>query len=161
MRTIADYLAQNGKQLAEEIVDAWTDLGRREPWHRLPENLDQDHLPQLIPAIGDAALRTLFGEAERRHLLDLGVKHGMHRYTEGVAEEILAREWELLRWALWHRIRHLAPLSDASEAIIRIDSALTFVQGASLRGYHRHNIEATSDWDEMLARFLDDWRLRM
>lgn len=157
MNKLGKYLKDNATQVARETLDGWNTLAEREPWQRLPQGLDMDHLPQLIACLADAALLTFFGMDERHALAENAVKHGLHRYNEGVADDVLQREYELVRWGLWSRVKHQVPPRVASEAIIRLDSAMTFALGATLRGYHRHAIEENSDWSDSLARYIAEW----
>jgi hypothetical protein len=157
MQRIARFLEENADTIAQGIMQDWHALGEREPWHRIPENLDQDHLPDMIRALARTALAGFFEKPARQELVDASVTHGEHRYQQGVAEEILAREFELLRWALWRRLKGESAIEDASQGIIRLDSALTLAHGASLRGYHRREIEAAGDWNEALRRYIEEW----
>jgi hypothetical protein len=157
MEQIASDLIDNSDLIARQTLEDWKDLADREPWHRLPPELDMDHLPQLIRDLARTALGTFFGAEERRDLAFNSVKHGEHRFETAVSEEMLSREYELLRWALWQRLKGMWPSEDASQAIIRLDSALSFAQGATLRGYHRRVIEQTGDWPDALDRYLEEW----
>ena len=154
---LGKYLRDNGDPVAKEIMADWNALGSREPWHRLPPSLDHDHLPDVIEKLAETALLTFFGEQERTSLAWIAVQHGEHRFELGITEETLHREYELLRWALWRRLKGQAESSVASQAIIRLDSALSFAHGASLRGYHRRSIEGSGDWPAALERYLAEW----
>lgn len=157
MRDLARCLTDDAERVAHRIVEEWHELGAREPWHRVPENLDQDHLPDIIRALVDAALLTFFELEPRRRLVHVSAEHGEHRFRQGVSEEIISREFELLRWALWRRLKQEDRIEEASQAIIRIDSALTFAHGASLRGFHRAHIEQSGEWPRALEQYLEQW----
>ncbi|CAN5686416.1 hypothetical protein BH23GEM10_BH23GEM10_03440 [soil metagenome] len=157
MRKLGAYLRDNATPIAQQTLKDWDALVEREPWHGLPQGLDMDHLPQLIACLVDASLLTFFGIDERSALAENAVKHGQHRFDEGVTEDVLQREYEVLRWGLWRRAKQQAPPRSASEAIIRLDSAMTFALGATLRGYHRDAIEETTDWSTALARYIAEW----
>lgn len=157
MKKLGEYLKGNATQVAEETLNDWTALSEREPWHKLPQGLDMDHLPELIVCLVDASVLTFFGVDEREALAKNAVKHGQHRFDEGVAEDVLQREYELVRWGMWRRVKQQAAPRLASEAIIRLDSAMTFALGATLRGYHRNAIEDTGDWSEAIARYIAEW----
>lgn len=151
------YLTENADPIAKEIMADWDALGSREPWHRLPPSMDHDHLPDMIAKLAETALLTMFGDRERKALAWVAVQHGEHRFELGIAEETLHREYELLRWALWRRLKERADSTTASESIIRLDSAMSFSHGASLRGYHRLAIEASDDWPAAMERFITEW----
>lgn len=157
MKKLGKYLRDNATQIAQETLAGWSELAEHEPWQKLPQGLDMDHLPQLIACLAETSLITFFGSDERRALAENAVKHGQHRFNEGVTDDVLQREYELVRWGLWSRVKEQAPPRTASEAIIRLDSAMTFALGATLRGYHRHTIQETSDWSEALARYIAEW----
>lgn len=158
MEELGRNLKQDADRIGREVIGEWDRLGTAEPWHRLPKNIDLDHLPDMIRALAEAALLSFFGEDERYGLAVACVRHGDHRYSTGHSEEVLAREYGLLRAALWQRVRSLATDSTAAaHAIIRLDSALTFAHGASLRGYHRDHIEQTADFETVLDAYVEQW----
>jgi hypothetical protein len=151
------HLHENAEPIAKQLMADWDDLGQREPWHRLPVSMDHDHLPDMIAKLADTALLTFFGERERHALAWVSVQHGWHRFEFGISEESLHREYQLLRWALWRHLKANGDSTAASESIIRLDSALSFAHGASLRGYHRRAIEASDDWPGAVDRFIEEW----
>lgn len=153
-------LVESAEPIAFEVMADWDRLGTSEPWHRLPPDLDHDHLPDVIRKLAATALLTFFDRAELASLAWVSVEHGQHRFETGVSEETVAREHELLRWALWRRLKREAGIETASEAIIRLDSAISFAHGASLRGFHRRTIEATGDWPAAIERYIDEWTFR-
>jgi hypothetical protein len=157
VKFLGEFLRDNADAIAREIMADWDQVGTKEPWHRLPPTIDHDHLPDMIRALAEAALLSFFADRPRSALAWSAVQHGQHRYAFGLPEEVLSREYELLRWALWRRLKQQADTSTASEAIIRLDSGISFAHGASLRGYHRLAIEGAGDWPGALDRYLKDW----
>jgi hypothetical protein len=157
---LGHFLTEKAEPIAFEVMADWTQLGSNEPWHRLPPRMDHDHLPDVIRKLAATALITFFDPTERTSLAWACVQHGQHRFDTGVAEETVAREFELLRWALWRRLKREADIEVASSAIIRLDSAIAFAHGASLRGYHRRVIEAGGDWPAAVERYIDEWTFR-
>ena len=133
MIRLGEFLRDNADALAMEMVADWNRIGIQEPWHRIPPNMDHDHLPDIIRRLAEASLLTFFAEEPRRALGWVAVQHGQHRFSFGVTEEIVGREYELLRWTMWQKLKAQADTSTASEAIIRIDSGISFALGASLR----------------------------
>jgi len=155
---LAEYLAGSADEIADEVVGTWQQVGEREPWHRVPENLDQDHLPEMIRALARTALADFFAPDARRELVRVGAIHGQHRFLQGVAEEILGREYEMLRFSLRSRLSNETDSQRASEALIRLDSAMTLAHGASLRGFHRDQIETEPGrYDAELERYASEW----
>jgi hypothetical protein len=157
VKYLGEFLRDNADTIAREIMADWDQVGVKEPWHRLPPNIDQDHLPDMIRFLAEAALLTFFAEQPRRTLAWAAVQHGQHRFTFGLSEEILGREYALLRWAMWRRLKQQGDTGAASEAIIRLDSGISFAHGASLRGYHRLAIEGSGDWPDAVDRYLSEW----
>lgn len=158
MEQLAQYLATNADEIADDMVGAWQEVGEREPWHRVPENLDQDHLPEMIRELARTALADFFAPDARRELVRVGAIHGEHRFQQGVAEEILSREYEMLRFSLRNRLRRHADAQRASEALIRLDSAMTLAHGASLRGFHRDHIATKPGrYEAELERYAAEW----
>ena len=151
-------LCEGAESITKEIMADWGEIGSREPWNRLPPTMDHDHLPDMIRSLADTALITFFADEKRAALAWVAVHHGWHRFEFGVAEETLHREYDLLRGALWKRLRQNGPPSEASHAIIRLDSALSFAHGASLRGYHRRAIEASHEWPATVERYIEEWQ---
>lgn len=151
-------LQEGAEAIAKEIMADWDELGSREPWRRLPPTMDHDHLPDLIRKLAGTGLVTYFADDERKALAWIAVQHGWHRFEFGAAEETLHREYDLLRWALWRRLRQDAEPGDASQGIIRLDSALSFAHGASLRGYHRRAIEGSGAWPDAVDSYITEWK---
>ena len=154
---LGQYLRDNADPLAKQIMADWNRVGQAEPWHRLPQSMDHDHLPDLIEKLSEASLLTFFGEKERTALCWIAVQHGQHRFETGAAEETIGREYELLRWALWAHLKEHGDYGSASEAIVRLDSSISFAHGASLRGYHRRAIEGSDDWPAAVERYMEAW----
>jgi hypothetical protein len=157
VKALGEFLRDNSDAIAKEMMADWDRIGLMEPWHRIPATLDQDHLPDMIRHMTQTALLTFFDEDARTALAWAAVQHGQHRFAAGVAEEILAREHELLRWAMWRKLKKQGDASAASEAIIRLDSAISFAHGASLRGFHRLAIEGAGDWPDAVERHIKAW----
>jgi hypothetical protein len=157
MQQLAAHLSENADAIAKDIMQDWNKLGEEQPWRRVPQYLDQDHLPAMIRSLADTALAGFFDLDARRRAVHVAAQHGEHRFEQGASEEILSREYELLRWSLWRRLKSQAASERASQAIIRIDSALTLAHGASLRGYHRAHIERSGDWPAALERYVQEW----
>jgi hypothetical protein len=162
LRHICDEVKRSRQEITDAVIHEWGGIQKAETWLQLPEDLDQDHLPDLISAIADTALCTLFGETERNALVWVAVEHGRQRRSHGYQDDLLYREYSLLRRALWHVIRHrFARTGLASEAVIRVDAAITLATGGSLRGYYQQTLEATGDWPAAVERLSAEFSFGM
>lgn len=63
---LGEYLRDNKDPVAKEIMADWDAVGSREPWHRLPASMDQDHLPDMIAGLAETALLTFFARRSGR-----------------------------------------------------------------------------------------------
>lgn len=155
-RTLPELCAairENRHAVAREVVDAWDRIGVEEPWLRLPDDLDHDHLPDLIDALAEVALCTFFHPGAFERKLGLAIRHGEDRRSDGFDEPLLFREYHLLRRGLWRHIRrNCDDASRGAEAILRIDAVITHATAASLRGFHRNELEAMGTWDDVIER---------
>lgn len=126
-----------------DIMARWQVTVDSEPGLAGAATLDVDSLPELL----DTAL-TLLGDptgapAERRHLVAWGVKHGRDRILQGVPDELIFKEFYVLRRAVWDVLRDLEGCAEAASRIItHVDGVLAVASRASLRGYYHEHFEA-------------------
>jgi hypothetical protein len=158
---VADDLTARSTEIAQHVVDDWYGIREREPWLGLPADLDQDHLPDLIEALANVALRTYFAVEWRAPLVWDAVKHGEDRRASGYEENLIYREYTQLRTVLWHEIRNRhAGSGKASAAVLRLDAAITLALGGSLRGFYRRTLEASGDWPAAVERLIEEFSFR-
>jgi hypothetical protein len=68
-------------------------------------------------------------------------------------EHLIFIEYHLLRQAIWRFLTtQLRPSDRITQAMLRIDSALTLATNASMWGYCREEIQALGKWEEGIAR---------
>lgn len=145
-------------RLVEEVIDHWGKLATQEPWLSLPATVSHDHLADLLKALANAALCSLREVDSRRWLVERAAQHGVDRLVEGFSEELLYREYHLLRTFLWDWIlTRWGSLEDAHEAILLLDSAITLSTSASLRGYHRPTLERQGRWPSALDDLVQEY----
>ena len=145
-------------QLVSQVIDHWGKIGVDEPWLSLPATVSHDHLADLLKALANAALCSLREASSRRWLVERGAQHGLDRHVEGFSEELLYREYHLLRTFLWEWIRvRWGTVGDAHEAILLLDAGITLATSASLRGYHRATLEARGRWPGALEELIDEY----
>lgn len=145
-------------ELVAEIIDGWGKIAKSEPWLALPATVGHDHLADLLQALAHAALCELRDKGARRWLVERGAQHGEDRLLEGFSEELLYREYHLLRTFLWDWIRRRwGSLPDAHNAILLLDAAITLATSASLRGYHRHTLERRGRWPLALEELIEEY----
>lgn len=146
------------EQLVTQIIDHWGKVATDEPWLSLPAAVSHDHLADLLKALANAALCSLHEEASRRWLVERAAQHGVDRHMEGFSEELLYREYHLTRTFLWEWIRdRWGRVGDAHEAILLLDAGITLATSASLRGYHRPNLEARGRWPGALDELIEEY----
>ena len=158
---VAAELDGRRQEIAKRVVDDWYGIRKREPWLGLPDNLDQDHLPDLITALTATALRTFFADDARSTLVWVAVEHGEQRRVSGYEENLIYREYTQLRSVLWSEIRSRhARAGTASAAVVRLDAAISLALGGSLRGFYRRTLETSSDWPAAVERLIDEFSFR-
>jgi hypothetical protein len=83
------------------------------------------------------------------------VAHGDQRRSQGVGDDAMFREYHALRAALWRYLQKVSmPSSEALTAITRVDVVITVATTAALRGYHRADMLASTDWDAEVLRYV-------
>jgi hypothetical protein len=108
----------------------------------------------------DAAVCTSASHESRRRVVEAGALHGTHRREQELTIDVLLDEHNALRNAVWHYLsRRLGDVraGDALSEIVRFDATATFVVMASLRGYHRIEIERDRDWNREIDQIVSDW----
>lgn len=144
--------------LALEVTLHWKTHAMAEPWFTFPEEIDFDHLPELIASLADVAL-ALGRDAETcRRNLWAAVRHGEERRKDGFHEELIFREYDLLRRALWRYIRDTQGVNQpATNVILAVDTAISVAASASLRGFHRDAFLAGGRWPAVVEELLERW----
>jgi hypothetical protein len=161
LESIRKHLHDETPRIVRWLLDCWTSICTTEPWLVLPPDLDQDHLPQVVRDLADAALADGDSDDARRRLAWAAVEHGGQRRRCGFAENLIHTEYYLLRRTLWTYLREQFPATPGTvEAILRIDAAITLASSASLLGYHRDALERAGRWPDGVQKVLDDHELR-
>ena len=141
-------------ELAAGIVRDWSALASTFGWSESKGRIDQDHLVDLIGQLAEAALhRDVTGGDASVGLLRTALEHGRDRRADGFSEEMLLREYHLLRRGLWENLKRISPES-ATETILRIDGEITMATAASLRGFHQ---EEGADEDALIEQIARNW----
>lgn len=130
-------------EVAAGVVRDWRSLAEQFHWTR--DSIDEDHLAELICKLGEAALARESGSLDAsRELVRAALQHGRDRHDDGFSEEMLFREYHLLRRGLWEQLKRKNP-EGAAETIMRIDSEITMATSASLQGFHRSHAEVADE----------------
>lgn len=144
--------------LAVEVTLQWKLKAAAEPWFTFPERIDFDHLPELIASLADVALDRSTDPLTRRRKIWAAARHGSERRADGFHEELIFREYDLLRRALWQYIRdHHGVSQPCTNVILAIDSGISLAASASLRGFHRDAFEAAGKWPGAVEELLERW----
>lgn len=160
LAALCESLKANADQIAATVIEKWRKIGVTEPWHALPDGLDFDHLPELIAALADAALCTVYDAILCREVAELAARHGEHRADEGLHEALIYREYHLLRRALWIQMKEEhGETATVYYATMRVDALISMAIAASLHGLNREALEAEGRWPEALDELVADWPL--
>lgn len=158
--TLCETLKASAEEVAADIVARWDEIAEGEPWHALPDDLDHDHLPQLIRSLAGAALCTEFDRELCRKMVRDSAEHGWHRGQAGLDDALLYREYHLLRRALWQRMKEEhGETSTVYYATMRIDALVSLANSAALYGLNRTALEEEGRWPEVLDELLEEWPL--
>lgn len=158
VRLACHALKARAADLVDAIIEGWRHQAEAQPWLTLPDRITHDHLPDLLDSLAEAALCSLQDESSRRRLVERAAQHGIDRHAEGFAEELLYREYHLLRTYLWGWIRReWGTLPDVQDVILLLDAAITLSTSASLRGYHRAVLEEQGRWPRVLDELVNEY----
>ena len=142
------------------LIRRWHEVGANEPWLALPENLDFDHLPDLIRSIASAALCTEFDREACREAIYLAAEHGQHRAEQGFGDDLIHREYHLLQRALGRRVQEEHGENARSYyATMRLDALMSLLGAGALHGVHRAELESEGRWPQVLDDLLAGWPL--
>jgi hypothetical protein len=141
------------------ILQTFHEVTEQEPWAHLPADYRANLLGDIVARAAVLALDRPEDDALCRDLLDRGAEHGESRLEDGFPDSVIFQEIYLVREALWVWMRdRFADASEvASEAVVRVDLALSLAAKASLRGYHRPAFEKRGDWPGTIHRLATEW----
>ena len=161
LKRLCEKIGREAADITDQILHRWTEISANEPWLALPEDLDFDHLPELIQRMAGAALCTDFEREPCRALLATAATHGEHRARQGFEETLIYREYHLLRRALWTRMTEEGgEHADAYYASMRMDTISTLATAGAIHGMHREELEAQGRWPDILEEIMTEWPLR-
>lgn len=151
MREICEDIKSN----VSEVLLEWEHLVREQPWFSLPPDHRIDSLPDVIVGLVEASLCTPQDEDAHRKKILAAAEHGTHRREQGIPEHLILTEYHLLRQAIWNYLTAKFGSSNrTTEAIMRIDTAISLATNASMWGYHRQEIEGMGKWKEAMERIV-------
>jgi len=156
MPILCDALEDN----IAEIVGEWKRLTTKPPWATLTTSQWANHLPPLLHAMIDGVVCGTGSHDARRRVVEWAIRHGSSRRTLGLPLETIFEEYYQLRTATWHLLTTRAGAKLASGVvgeILRLDAAIGVATLASLRGYHRLEVEKTREWDQVIDDLVREW----
>ena len=119
----------------------------------IPADHDVNALPHVVLGLIEASICTPVNERAHLEKVSAAVEHGETRRNQEYPESILFGEYAVVREALRRIVRRTgAKARRQTEALIRIDMAATVAELASLRGYHRRELEASGRWAGTIER---------
>lgn len=150
-----EIICEDIKGNVSEVLAEWEQLVREEPWYSLPAEHRIDSLPDVIVGLAEASLCSPQDRESHRQKIDAALEHGAHRRGQGIPEHLILTEYHLLRQAIWRYVTRRFGSSDrTTQAIMRIDTAISVASNASMWGYHRPEIEALGKWEEGMERIV-------
>ena len=160
LKDLGEKIARDAPDIADQIINRWGEICVREPWLTLPDDLDFDHLPELIERMAGASLASDFARERCRDLLATSATHGEHRARQGFEEGLIYREYHLLRRALWTRLKEeRGEGADVYYASMRLDTVSTLATAGALHGMHREELQAQGRWPGILEEIMTEWPL--
>ncbi len=136
----------------------WDAIAASAAWLDVPQPMDEDGLSDLIRLLAEAARDRERGEeGASKALIRAALIHGRERRGNGFSEDLLFREYHLLRRGLWERLREVGP-RDAADAILRIDAEITMATAASLHGFHTEGTPTVDE--ELVEQLASRWSFR-
>ncbi len=155
---ICEQINDDADEISRDVLERWAKIADHEPWLALPGDLSFDHLPDLVRGLASAAACGRKRRDVHPEPIRMALKHGETRRNDGFDEDLVFREYHLLRRAIWDYIRERwGKERDAVDAIMRLDSGITVSTAASLRGFHRDTLEAAGRWDSVVQELFEDW----
>jgi hypothetical protein len=160
LKDLGITLQENARDTSDQIIRRWREIADAEPWLALPPNLSFDHLPQLIRGMANAALCSDFSREACAEVAATAADHGHYRAGEGFDENLIYREYHLLRRAFADRLQEdHGRGAFVFMATMRLDSIGSLCQAAALHGLHRGPSIQDGRDSEVLRDLLDRWPL--
>lgn len=158
--TLCETLKAKAEDVTSQILRRWTEIAEAEPWLALPPDVDFDHLPELIRGLSGAALCTEFHRGLCEDVARIAALHGERRSREGFNDELVYREYHLLRRGMWERMkRDHGDSAIVFLATMRLDALTSLATAAALHGLHRDEVGEKRPWARVLEQLLDEWPL--
>lgn len=134
---------EKAPELAAGVVRDWSRLKEQAPWSG-PDPIGVDHLEDLIRQLGEAALARKNNGSASKELIREAFEHGRARRDDGFTDDMLFREFHLIRQGLWEQLKRSDP-EDAATTIMRIDAEITMATAASMHGFFSSPDEVDDD----------------
>lgn len=156
-KTALNQLEEHAAAIAGRIAETWQERAEVELGAPLPRELDLDSLPELIRILARAAHSGPKDPASEE-LIRVAIKHGKDRRRAGYADNLIFREYHLLRRYVWDELRKSKESQDAVvKAILHIDAAMTAATAASALGFHLE--DKPMDEETLIKRIVKDWTM--
>lgn len=139
-----------------QILSTWESIAQKEPWYSLPQEDRMDHLHQVVIGLVEASLCDPADVDAHEANVWAAARHGHQRREQGLDEAQILTEYHLLRRAIWRCVQRDVAPGRAFHAISRIDTAISLATMASLRGYHRRELEQRGDWPGYVETLIEE-----
>ena len=154
-RKALETIEESAAAIAARIAETWVERSGEVLGEKLPSDLDLDSLPELIRMLARSAPAGQKDKASEE-MIRVAIKHGKDRRSAGYADNIIFREYHLLRRYLWDELKKSKePQAAIVGAILHIDAAMTAATAASAHGFHLP--EHPIDEEALIKRLVKDW----
>lgn len=141
--------------LSAAVVRKWQGMAQSFGWAEDHDPIDEDHLVELIQRLAEAAIAREEGAVDAcKELVSSAFQHGRARRVDGFSEDMVFREYHLLRLGLWEELRS-RNTEHAAETIMRVDVEITMATAASLQGFHAGGDKSGDD--TLVNRIAHQW----
>lgn len=144
------------------VLNRFRTATEREPWSRVPADSRAIFLGELIAAAAKLALGDPGDDDLCRRMLRTAARHGESRLRQRCPDSLIYREYQILRDVVRQSFDDPDGLDDgqSSEAISRVDAALSLSAKASLWGYHHGLLKERGQWTGAIDRLVAEWHVR-
>ena len=142
-----DELCEGLRCRLPQILADWEAIVDEEAGQALPGRHRLSELGDVVLRLAHQAAHESADRESRSGALATAADHGSALRAHGMPDDIMFTEFTLLRRAIWYHLQGAgAGETRATEAIARIDEAITLTTMAALHGYHRRELESLGRW---------------
>jgi len=149
-------LAATLRQCIPTILDEWARRARGSEIESICAEEREGNLADVLRAMSLALGPYQPGSRAVDDFIEMAAVHGARRRSQGIREECLFEEYDLLGAAMPHAMRACQAKPLAPEDVLVLEGGLTTAILAGLRGFHRGELERRGPWSDTLARVVTE-----